>query len=85
MSTHDERRRHAREAIRIEGTAVAGDGLIRLPVWVVNQSKSGAMVEVSQRTALPEQFVLLFRHTAEPCRLVWQQGALAGIQFMQPS
>lgn len=83
MSIHHERRRHARELVRIQGTAVAGDGLVRLPLWVVNQSKSGVMVEFGARQTLPDQFVLLFKHKAEPCRVVWQQGELAGVQFVE--
>ena len=41
------------------------------------------MVEFGARQTLPDQFVLLFKHKAEPCRVVWQQGELAGVQFVE--
>jgi hypothetical protein len=82
MSTHEDRRRHARHATRIEATAVASDGLSRLPLHLVNRSRSGAMLEMAHANILPEQFVLLFDHRAEPCQLVWQHGTLAGVHFL---
>jgi hypothetical protein len=85
MSVTQEKRFYPRQPIRIEGTAVAGDGLLRIPVYLVNLSRSGAMVELPQDTRLPERLVLLFNHTAEPCQLVWQQGQLAGLAFLDLS
>ncbi len=82
MMVYDDRRRHARQEIRIEATAVGADGLNRLPLCLVNQSRSGAMLEMENASALPEQFVLLFEHRVEPCRLVWQHGTLAGVHFL---
>jgi hypothetical protein len=40
------------------------------------------MLEMENASALPEQFVLLFEHRVEPCRLVWQHGTLAGVHFL---
>jgi hypothetical protein len=83
MSLLNDRRRHARHEIRIEATAVAADGLSRLPLRLVNQSRSGAMLELEGANALPRQFVLLFEHRVEPCELVWQRGTLAGVHFVE--
>jgi hypothetical protein len=69
--------------MRIEATAVAADGLSRLPLCLVNQSRSGAMLELTGTSALPPQFVLLFEHRSEPCELVWQRGTLAGVHFLE--
>ncbi|HEY0031857.1 MAG TPA: PilZ domain-containing protein [Devosia sp.] len=77
-----EQRLHPREPIAIEGTAVAGNGLQRTQLRLVNLSRSGAMVETPGEAALPNELVLLFNHRSEPCRLIWQQGQLAGLQFM---
>lgn len=82
MRSHDDRRRDVRHVARIEATAVAPDGLSRLPLHLVNRSRSGAMLELADANVLPEQFVLLFAHRSEPCRLVWQQGTLAGVCFL---
>ena len=82
MSTQDDRRRHVRQPTRIEATAVATDGLARLQLHLVNRSRSGAMLELAEAKVLPEQFVLLFDHRVEPCELVWQQGTLAGVHFL---
>ena len=83
MHTFDERRRHTRQTTWIEATAVGSDGLSRLSLHLVNRSQSGAMLELAELNALPEQFVLLFGHRAEPCELVWQQGNLAGVHFLE--
>jgi hypothetical protein len=82
MILSKEQRIFPRQPISIEATAVSGDGLIRVPLKLVNLSRSGAMVELEDDTELAEELVLLFNHTAEPCRLVWQQGQLAGLQFI---
>ena len=82
MDISKEQRLHPREPIAIEGTAVAGDGLLRTPLRLVNLSRSGAMVELTNPAKLSSELVLLFKHRAEPCKVVWQQGQLAGLQFV---
>jgi hypothetical protein len=77
-----ERRNGERGATDIAGTAVSDGGLVRVALRIVNLSRTGAMLELEERIALPQRFVLLFEHTAEPCYLVWQHGAVAGVQFI---
>lgn len=81
MKSWIEKRQHKREALRLEATAVMGGGLVRQNVMVVNLSRSGAMVEVSEAIELPEAFTLLFKHTLEPCRVIWRQSQFAGVEF----
>ena len=82
MDMTREQRLHPREPIAIEGTAVAGNGLLRTPLRLVNLSRSGAMVELPDPAELAAELVLLFNHRAEPCKVIWQQGHLAGLQFV---
>ncbi len=77
-----DRRADGRGFVEISAMAVAGEGLVRIPLRIVNLSLTGAMLELEERVDLPQRFVLLFNHTAEPCRLIWQQGAVAGVQFI---
>lgn len=81
MKTWIEKRLHRRDPLRITGTAVMADGLVRADVLVVNLSRSGAMVELSESTELAEVFTLLFNHSLEPCRVVWRQAQFAGVRF----
>lgn len=76
-----ERRRHHREVVNIEATAVLPDGLTRQPVLVVNLSRSGALVALSNPIDLPPSFTLLFDHKLQPCEVVWRQANHAGVKF----
>lgn len=63
-----EQRQHVRQVANVEGTAVANEGLLRVPVRVLNLSRAGAMVQLPVGAELPEHIVLLFNHSIEPCR-----------------
>lgn len=82
MDSTKDQRMQPREPIAIEGMAVAGEGLVRTPLRLVNLSRSGAMVELADEAALADELVLLFNHRAEPCKLIWQRGPLAGLKFI---
>jgi hypothetical protein len=77
-----ERRHQIRQHLHIAGTAVSCGGLDRLPVYVVNLSRTGAMVELPKGATMPEQVDLLFEHSAEPCRKIWHEGSLVGVEFI---
>ena len=81
MKNWIEKRQHRREDLRLEATAVMSDGLVRQSVFVVNLSRSGAMLELAESIVLPEVFTLLFKHTLEPCRVVWRHAQFAGLEF----
>ena len=75
-----ERRRQNREIVRIAATAVSDSGMERMPLTITNLTRSGAMVEWNGGQ-LPSQVYVLFGHSMEPCRVVWQQGQRAGLAF----
>ncbi len=77
-----EQRQHVRQHVHISGMAVGTDGLLRIPLFIVNLSRSGAMVETAADDTLPHEMSLLFDHNAEPSRKVWQEGRLAGFEFI---
>lgn len=81
MKSWIEKRQHKREALRIAATAVMQDGLVREDIFVVNLSRSGAMVELSESIELTKDFTLLFNHSLEPCHVVWRQAQFAGVEF----
>lgn len=56
------------------------DDLTRLPIILVNRSRSGLTIELQEQVALPRTFRILFDRSIEPCTLVWQEGRLAGVQ-----
>ena len=43
------------------------------------------MIELPEGAALPEAAVLLFNHSAEPCRKIWHEGRLVGVEFVDLS
>lgn len=75
-----ERRRHIRESVSIEATAVSESGLERVPLTIKNLTRAGALVEWAG-DPLPTHFYVLFGHSMEPCRVVWQNGTQAGLAF----
>ena len=81
MKNWIEKRHHRRNDLRLEATAVLSDGLVRQNVLVVNLSRSGAMLELAESIDLPEVFTLLFKHSLEPCRVVWRHAQFAGLEF----
>ncbi|HEY8575429.1 MAG TPA: PilZ domain-containing protein [Devosia sp.] len=81
MKSWIEKRSHRRDCIRIAATAVLADGLVREDVLVVNLSRSGAMVELPETVDLPPSFTLLFKHSLEPCQVVWRAAQFAGLKF----
>lgn len=81
MKNWIEKRQYRRDDIRLEATAVLSDGLVRQSVWVVNLSRSGAMLELAESIELPEVFTLLFKRSLEPCRVVWRHAQFAGLEF----
>ena len=40
------------------------------------------MVELPKGATMPEQVDLLFEHSAEPCRKIWHEGSLVGVEFI---
>jgi hypothetical protein len=77
-----EQRQHVRQHVRISGMAVGADGLLRVSVVIVNLSRSGAMIETVEDSALPDELSLLFNHTTELSRKIWHEGRLAGFEFI---
>ena len=82
MEHWTEQRQNRREPVRVDGTAVCDEGLLRIPVYILNLSRAGAMVEIPEGADLPERVLLLFNHSAEPSRLAWREGQRAGFQFI---
>lgn len=76
-----ERRRHPRQPVRIFATAVAEDGLARLPVTITNISRWGARIRHSE-TPVPARFHLLFGNSLEPCEVVWKTRGEMGLIFL---
>lgn len=56
--------------------------MLRVPVSIVNLSKTGAMVKLPEGFNLPQSLVLQSNHRAEPCETVWYNGNLAGLKFL---
>ena len=40
------------------------------------------MVELPEGAALPDEIILLVNHSAEPCRKIWHEGQLVGVEFI---
>lgn len=78
-----EQRQHVRQSMHIDGTAVLDDGMERIPIVIVNLSRTGAMIRLPDSQKLPERVVLLFDHSVEPCQKIWHEGLLAGVQFVE--
>jgi len=78
-----ERRQDARQFMHVAGTAVVDGDLLRIPVTVVNISRSGLMVELPAGTDIPAEATFLFGHRLEPCQLIWHEGDLAGFNFIE--
>lgn len=85
MNNWTEKRQHEREPVHLSGTAVTDDGLLRQEITVINVSRSGAMVEVPGSAELADGFTLLFKHSIEPCRVVWRDARFVGVQFERPA
>jgi PilZ domain-containing protein len=83
MERWKEQRQHVREMVHLSGSAVCDEGLRRIPIYVINLSKAGAMVELPENAKLPDRIELLFHHSAEPSRVIWREGKLAGFQFAE--
>ncbi len=75
-----ERRAYPREAVGGPGTIILADAT-RLDVTVVNNSRTGIMLELSDNVELPQRFNLLFSNILEPCDLVWQNGIFVGAKY----
>lgn len=82
MAQWVEQRQNVRQLTDIDGTLATNNGLVRIPVRVVNLSRAGAMVELPDVIDIPEQILLLFNHRIEVCKLVWHEGNLAGFYFV---
>jgi hypothetical protein len=76
-----EKRQHVRQQVSISGTAASAGGLLHIPVLITNLSRSGAMVEIPSGEHLPDEIILLFTHSFEPCRKIWHEGVHAGFVF----
>lgn len=81
MKSWIEKRQHKRDFLHLNATAVMAEGLVRQEVLVVNLSRSGAMVELPEKTELTDSFTLLFNHSFEPCHVVWRHAQFAGLRF----
>lgn len=75
-----ERRAYPREAIGGPGTVILADAT-RIEVIVVNNSRTGIMLELADNVDLPHSFSLLFKNILEPCDLVWQNGIFVGAKY----
>lgn len=82
MEQWAEQRRHIRSSVSVVATVVTGEGLCRTPAQIVNLSPVGAMLEIQGQEPLPKEFDLLYEHTLQPVRLVWQSGHVAGVFFL---
>lgn len=48
---------------------------------IVDYSASGACIEISGETKLPNRFELVFGRTRKRCRIVWTKGRRMGLVF----
>ncbi|GEM_PF-1126665 len=78
-----ERRAFPREEVGGPGTLIFGEDAQRLEITVVNISRTGIMLELSDMVELPLTFSLLFKNVVEPCDLVWQNGLFVGAKYSE--
>ncbi|RYG57842.1 MAG: PilZ domain-containing protein [Alphaproteobacteria bacterium] len=81
MGSYVEHRNQQRKSLNVPATLVAGDGLSRREVTLVNISRTGVMIDLMSEWPLPQAFTLLFRQTMQPCHFVWQKGRYGGARF----
>lgn len=84
MQPSIERRQHHRQAVSINGTAVAQEGVLRIMILIVDLSSSGARVQLPMGIDARNEITLLFDHRAEPSTIVWREGNVLGLKFQQP-
>lgn len=83
-SLSTDRRNSPRRSWRHEAILVCdNEGLVRMPVTVIDQSLGGVGITLSEDTEAPDRCILLLQHRIEPCRLVWQAGRLVGLQYVE--
>lgn len=65
--------------LRGPGTIIA-DGT-RIPITIVNVSRSGIMLSLPEGTALRTPVALEIGTFVQPCDLIWQEGDNIGLRF----
>jgi len=80
-----ERRRQDRENSNDLSEIITESGKTVIGCVVHNISSSGAMLELTS-SYLPKRFVLSnhVKNTKVVCKVVWQCGRLAGVEFLTP-
>jgi hypothetical protein len=64
-------------------TRVMLDGFAKRDCKVVEISESGARIVISGSTELPRRFSIAFASNTRPCQLVWRNGTMAGVKFIE--
>jgi hypothetical protein len=59
------------------------DGFAKRDCKVVEISESGARIVISGSTELPRRFSIAFASNTRPCQLVWRNGTMAGVKFIE--
>ena len=59
------------------------DGFAKRDCKVVEISESGARIVISGSTELPRRFSIAFASNTRPCQLVWRNGPMAGVKFIE--
>ncbi|HEY4201914.1 MAG TPA: PilZ domain-containing protein [Devosiaceae bacterium] len=77
-----ERRGAYRRNTDITATVVFDSGRGRVTARMKNLSETGARIELSSLSDLPEDFYMLIaEHGMQPCRIVWKEGSVMGLAF----
>jgi len=82
MNRFAERRRHHREDVKLPATLVADAGLSRTQTVIINVSDLGAAINAGDAADVPNDFYMLVPdHRLQPCRVVWRDGQVIGVEF----
>jgi hypothetical protein len=61
------------------------DAHVKLPIKLLDISRSGARISVDSSIKLPDEFVLQISATlARWCRVKWRDGQQIGVEFIDP-
>ena len=80
-----ENRRTQRRKVVQGASLFVGVGEPTIACIIKDLSNSGARVKVDTVTALPDEIILMLSrdgHLNRPCRVVWRDGSLIGLQFI---
>jgi hypothetical protein len=77
----EERRQSPRRTVLKTGLVVLQDTSMTLRCTVRNLSDTGACIELSSTTGVPNNFEFVLDDVHRPCRVIWRTDTRMGIAF----